>query len=64
VVGHDEAEHGVAEELEALVRRVPWVLGTPRTVHECGGEDLRREVDAEAGDQGLEVVDREGDQDS
>jgi hypothetical protein len=33
-------------------------------VHERRGEDLRREVDPEAGDQGLEVVDRERDQDS
>jgi hypothetical protein len=32
VVGHDEPEHGVAEELEALVGLVSRVLCTPRPV--------------------------------
>jgi hypothetical protein len=39
VIGHDDAEHGVAEELEPLVRLPPGVLGAPRTV-----DDGRREV--------------------
>jgi hypothetical protein len=64
VVGDHEPEDGVAEELEALVGRVPGVLRAPRAVHERRGEDLHREVDAEAGDQRVEVVDRERDQDS
>jgi hypothetical protein len=36
VVGDHEPEHGVAEELEALVRLVPGVLGTPAAVGERG----------------------------
>ena len=36
VVGHDEAEHGVAEELEAFVRHRVAVLRAPRPVHERG----------------------------
>ena len=32
VIGHDEPEHGVSEELEALIRRDSAVLGTPRSV--------------------------------
>jgi hypothetical protein len=38
VVGDDQAKHGVTEELEPLVRLVPWVLGTPRTVRESRGQ--------------------------
>jgi hypothetical protein len=38
VVGDDQAEHGVTEELEPLVRAVPRVLGTPRTVRERRGQ--------------------------
>jgi hypothetical protein len=34
VVGDDDAEHGVAEELEPLVRRPAGVLGAPRPVHQ------------------------------
>jgi hypothetical protein len=64
VVGHDHAEDGVPEELEALVRRVPRVLSAPRAVHEGGREQGWIEVDAEAGDQAVEVGDREVDQDS
>jgi hypothetical protein len=30
VLRHDHPEHGVAEELETLVRRRPRVLGAPR----------------------------------
>jgi hypothetical protein len=33
-VGHDPTEHGVTEELQALVRRVAGVLGAPRSVRE------------------------------
>jgi hypothetical protein len=64
VVGDDHAEDGVPEELEALVRRVPGVLGAPRAVHEGGREEGGVEVVAEAGDQAVEVGDREVDQDS
>ena len=38
VVGDDDAEDGVAQELEALVRRVARVLRAPRAVHERGRE--------------------------
>jgi hypothetical protein len=64
VVGHDHAQHGVAQELEALVRRVPRVLGAPRTVDEGGRDECSVEVDTEAGDEAVEVGDREVDQDS
>ena len=40
VVGDDQAEHGVAEELEALVRRVAGVLRAPRAVHERRREEV------------------------
>jgi hypothetical protein len=43
VVGDDEAEHGVAEELEALVRALTGVLGAPRAVDERGAQVPRRE---------------------
>ena len=51
VVGDDDAEHGVAEELEPLVRGVAGVLRAPRAVHESGGEEVGREVEAEALDE-------------
>jgi hypothetical protein len=38
VVRHHEAEHGVTEELEPLVRIVARVLGTPRPVRESAGQ--------------------------
>jgi hypothetical protein len=37
-VRHDEAEHGITEELEPLVRRAPVVLRAPRPVRERRGE--------------------------
>jgi hypothetical protein len=38
VVGHDETEHCVTQEFEALVRVVSRILGTPRSVRERRGE--------------------------
>jgi hypothetical protein len=61
VIGDDHAEHGVAEELEALVRRVAGMLGTPRSVHERRSEEVGREIEAEALDELREVGDRKGD---
>jgi hypothetical protein len=61
VVGHDDAEHRVTEELEPLVRRVPRVLGAPGAVGERGRELLGREVEPQAVDERLEVRDRERD---
>ena len=55
-------EHGVAEELEPLVRGVAGVLGAPRAVHQGRGQEVGREVEAEALDQLLEPGYREGDQ--
>jgi hypothetical protein len=40
VVGHDQAEDGVAEELEALVGRPPRRLRAPRAV----GEGARQQA--------------------
>jgi hypothetical protein len=60
-VGDDHPEHGVAEELESLVRGVASVLGTPRTVHQGGGEMLGSQVEAEALDQLGEPGNRERD---
>jgi hypothetical protein len=39
VVGDDDAEDRVAEELQPLVRRPPGVLGAPRAVDEGGTEE-------------------------
>ena len=62
VVGDDDAEHGVAQELEALVRRVAGVLRAPGAVHEGRREEVGSEVEAEALDQagqaGYREVDR------
>jgi hypothetical protein len=38
MVGDDDAEHGVAEELEALVRIPAGVLGAPGPVDDRGPE--------------------------
>jgi hypothetical protein len=38
VVGHHETEHGVTQELEALVRLVARMLRAPRPVGERRGE--------------------------
>ena len=61
VVGDDHAEHGVAEELEPLVRGVAGVLRAPGAVHERGGEEVGREVEPEALDELREVGYRKGD---
>ncbi len=39
-VGDDQAEHGVAEELEPLVRLVARVLGAPRPVRDREREQV------------------------
>jgi hypothetical protein len=39
-VGGDQPEHGVAEELEPLVRVVTRVLGAPRPVRDGQGEEV------------------------
>ena len=62
VIGDDHAEHGVAEELEPLVRGVAGVLRAPRAVHESGGEEVGREVEAEALDELRELGYRKGDE--
>ncbi len=41
MVGDDESEHGVAQELEALVRRVAASLGTPGPVRDRLDEKRR-----------------------
>jgi hypothetical protein len=41
VVGDGDTEHGVAEELEPLVRRPPGVLGAPGSVDHGRAEDGR-----------------------
>jgi hypothetical protein len=38
VVGDDQAEHGITEEFEPLVRVVTRVFGTPRTMRERRGQ--------------------------
>ena len=59
VVGDDDAEHRVAEELEALVRRVAGVLGAPGAVHQGRREEVGIEVEAEALDQSFQAGYRE-----
>ena len=61
MVGDDHAEHGVAQELEPLVRGVAGVLGAPGAVHQGGGQEVVGEVEAEALDQLREPGYREGD---
>ena len=61
VIGDDHAEHGVAEELEPLVRGVASVLRAPRSVHERGGQEVGGEVEPETLDQLREPWYREGD---
>jgi hypothetical protein len=62
VVGDDHAEDRVTQELEAFVRVVPGVLGTPRPVDERGRERLGAvEGDAETFGQFVESVDGECD---
>jgi hypothetical protein len=55
VVGDHHAEHGVAEELQPLVGRVPGVLRAPGAVHERWREEVRCEVEAEALDQAFQA---------
>jgi len=38
VVGHDEAQYGVAQELQPFVRGVARVLGAPGAVREGGAK--------------------------
>ena len=55
-VGHHPAEHGVTEELEALVGRVAGELGAPRPVRQCLAEQHRiLELVAEPARQRIEV---------
>jgi hypothetical protein len=61
VVGDDDAQHRVAEELESLVGGVARVLRAPRAMHQRGSEEVGREVEPEALDQLLEPGYREGD---
>jgi hypothetical protein len=62
VVGDDDAEHGVAQELEALVGGVTRVLRAPRPVHERRREEVGWEVEPEALDELCQVRDRERDE--
>jgi hypothetical protein len=55
VIRDHDAQHGVAEELEPLVGRVPGVLCAPGAVHERWREEVRREVEAEALDQAFQA---------
>jgi hypothetical protein len=41
VVGDDEAEHGVTEELESLVGGLARRLGDPRAVGQGASQELR-----------------------
>jgi hypothetical protein len=41
VVGHDQAENGVAEKFEALVRPLVVVLGAPGTVRQGAVQKAR-----------------------
>ncbi len=62
MVGDDDAEDGVTEELEPLVGRVAGVLGAPGAVDEGRRQEVGSEVEAEALDQarkaGYRKVDR------
>jgi hypothetical protein len=40
MIGDDDAEHGVAEKLEPLIRLLARVLGAPRAMRESGREQL------------------------
>ncbi|GAA2036902.1 hypothetical protein GCM10009756_32070 [Pseudokineococcus marinus] len=48
-VGDDEPQHGVAEELEALVGGLRVVLVGPRPVHEGAQQQARLDLEAEPG---------------
>jgi hypothetical protein len=48
VIGNDDAQDGIAKELETFVRRVTSVLGTPGTVDERRREESRSQLEAEA----------------
>jgi hypothetical protein len=63
VVGDDEPEHGVAEELQPLVGGVAGVLGAPGSVHERRRQEVGCEVEAEALDELVQAGDWEGDRD-
>jgi hypothetical protein len=62
VIGDDHAEDGVAEELEALVRRVARVLGAPGAVHERGSQEVVGEVEPQTLDELRKVRDRKRDE--
>jgi hypothetical protein len=62
VVGDDHPEHGVAQELEALVGGMAGVLRAPGAVHEGGGKEVGSEVEAEALDELRELGYRKGDE--
>jgi hypothetical protein len=62
VVGDDHAEHGVAQELQALVGLVAGVLGAPGPVDQRGGEEVGGQVEAEALDELRKVRDRKRDE--
>jgi hypothetical protein len=61
-VADDQVEHGVAEELEAFVRRVTRVLRAPRAVHERGSHEVGREVEPQSLEELRKVRDRKGDE--
>jgi hypothetical protein len=62
MIGDDEAQHRVTEELEPLVRVVTGVLGAPRPVDERRGESVRAvEADAQTFGELVESVDGECD---
>jgi hypothetical protein len=58
VRGHGQAEHGVAEELESLVRLEAGMLGAPRPVGQ--GELEQREVGERATEPVGEAAERVG----
>jgi hypothetical protein len=63
VGGDDQAEHGVAEELEPLVRVVARVLRAPRAVRDREGEQVEVvERVAESFGESVEVVGVQDDQ--
>jgi len=54
--GSDQAQHGVAQELEPLVGGQPAVLVGVAAVHEREAEQLVTQLDAERREQGLAVL--------
>jgi hypothetical protein len=59
VIGHDESQHGVAEELQALVRFVAGILRAPAAVRQrCREVGLVGERRTESLVQNIEASDR------